>query len=176
MKTIFISLAMLLFSSGCAKIRLNDDNLSIARANFIGKQLRIDGYFYTNFEDKMQSLSFFFENGIFLDIGGNEIDYDEAKNYVINQFINKKSHLDSKLGWGVFKIDNDYIAFERWYGYAKPYKAFVRAGKILNDTTFVITESYRVINGERKEIRSKNEMYHFKKFSPKPDSTNVFVQ
>ena len=51
--------------------------------------------------------------------------------------------------------------------------AYVREGKILNDTTFHITTSYRSNGSERHE---KDEVYHFRQFYPKPDSTNNFIK
>jgi hypothetical protein len=51
----------------------------------------------------------------------------------------------------------------------------VRAGQILNDTTFVIAESYRMNEGKKTEVKERNETYHFKQFNPKPDSTNRFI-
>jgi hypothetical protein len=73
----------------------------------------------------------------------------------------------------VFIIEDNVIKFERWYPSERPYNAFVREGVILKDTTFHITKSYRS-NGTEK--REKDEIYHFRKFSPKPDSTNVYVK
>lgn len=76
--------------------------------------------------------------------------------------------------WGIFNIKNDSIVFERWYpSSGGPFPAYLRSGKILNDTTFVITKSFRSKIGN--EEQQLNETYHFRKFSPKPDSTNIFV-
>jgi hypothetical protein len=75
--------------------------------------------------------------------------------------------------WGVFNIKDNIIKFERWYPGQGAKKAYVREGIILNDTTFHITKSYRS-NGS--ELKDADEVYHFRKFSPKPDSTNVFVK
>ena len=172
MKSIGIIMTSILISLFSCK---KDDKLTISKKPYLGNQLRTDGYYYTEFENKMHNISFFYKNGIYLDIGSALNDFKDTNNYIINKFINERNHIDSKIGWGVFNIENDNIAFEKWYPSAKPYKAFVRAGKILNDTTFVITESYRAAKGRREEINIINTMYHFKKFSPKPDSSNVFV-
>ena len=86
-----------------------------------------------------------------------------------------KKSFQKKHDWGTFQINKDSIVFERWYP-AEVSKSYYRSGKILNDTTFVITESYRLRNGKKKEWREKNEVYHFKAFSPKPDSTNRFIK
>ena len=73
----------------------------------------------------------------------------------------------------MFLIEDNNIKFDRWYPSERPYQAFVREGVILNDTTFHITKSYRS-NGNT-EARVRDEIYHFRKFSPKPDSTNRFI-
>ena len=52
--------------------------------------------------------------------------------------------------------------------------AYLKTGDIINDTTFVITEVERSKDGS--ERRTINEMYHYKHYSPKPDSTNNFVK
>jgi hypothetical protein len=82
----------------------------------------------------------------------------------------------SKYNYGRFLIENDNIKFERWYPGSPPLPAYIRSGTILNDTTFVITEIYRMKNGNKTEVETgRNEIYHFKQFSPKPDSTNRYV-
>ncbi|MBW7845753.1 MAG: hypothetical protein H3C45_08955, partial [Bacteroidia bacterium] len=90
--------------------------------------------------------------------------------------INSDSYKKYKSNWGVFKIEGNFIQFERWYPSDPPLKAYVRAGTIINDTTFLITESYRMQDGKKTEVKTRNETYYFKQFSPKPDSTNTFVQ
>jgi len=52
----------------------------------------------------------------------------------------------------------------------------VREGDIINDTTFVISVSYRMKKGKKTEVKARNETYHFKQFSPQPDSTNNFIK
>lgn len=55
-------------------------------------------------------------------------------------------------------------------------EAYVRAGKILNDTTFHITESYRMVDGVKTNIKQRDEMYYFREFDLKPDSLNNFIK
>jgi hypothetical protein len=40
----------------------------------------------------------------------------------------------------------------------------------------MFTESYRMKNGKKTEVKVMNETYHFKQHSPKPDSTNTFIK
>jgi hypothetical protein len=119
---------------------------------------------------------FFYQNGIILDGGGfpiNEVVKRETE-YKNGAFY---SHVkEIKYSWGVFIIEGNKISFERWYPSEPPYKAFVNTGEILNDTTFKITESYRMQNGEKTKVHTENAIYHFKQLSPKPDSTNSFIK
>jgi hypothetical protein len=53
------------------------------------------------------------------------------------------------------------------------WQVYVKEGFILNDTTLQITRMYRV-DGSDEHIL--NYTYHFRQFSPKPDSTNNFIK
>lgn len=175
MKLLLISMLML-FNSNCENLSFKkDDELSLKRVDYTGNQLRIDGYYYLiNYNDPQKNMGvfIFFRNGVLTYLGGGFLSFNELENYIINKdFIDKKK--DVKYFWGVFQVKNDIIKFERWYPSEGAKEAYVREGKILNDTTFHITKSYRS-NGT--ELSDENETYHFRKFSPKPDSTNVFVK
>ncbi len=80
-----------------------------------------------------------------------------------------------KHRWGLFNIDGSNILFERWYPSEPPLKVLTREGEILNDSTSVINNFYKVENGSKIFLEELNEIYHFKGFSPKPNSANVFV-
>jgi len=182
-KLIKMNLLLIIFivamSGNCTKdIVFKDDELSFQRIPYTGNQLRVDGYYYQKKDGKFFTMYCFYRDGIVLYLGGGftsgqiiELE-DRIQNGSFYQDIkNQKDY------WGVFKIENTSILFEKWYpssGGGLP--AYVRAGEILNDTTFVITESYRMQGGKKKEVRERNETYHFRKFSPKPDSTNIFIK
>ena len=173
MKQIFIgSFFLPLIFVGCNKM-FPPDNLSLQRIPYSGNELRIDGYYYTemyNYKEKFLNVYFFYANGIVRYGGGGYLSCEEVEDCILNnQIIQGKSRTD----WGVFQVNGDNVKFERWYpssGGGAP--AYVREGTILNDTTFHITLSYRS-NGKERE--TKNEMYHFRQFSHKPDSTNRFI-
>ncbi len=176
---IIFSFLFLCLSSNCKKEGiLTDDELSIPKKEFSGNQLRIDGYYYQKYGNPERLMIYFmYRNGILLYGGGG---YEMGK---INEFeqeiqtqqaINKIRGL--KFCWGVFDINSINIKFERWYPSEGTLPSYVRSGTILNDTTFVISESYRFQNGEKTDAQTENETYHFKKFSPKPDSTNKFIK
>ena len=145
-----------------------DDELSLSRVPYTGNELRIDGYYYNNIGSL--NVHFFYRNGIVRYGGGGYKDFEEFEKCVRNSNIPGNSITD----WGVFLINSSDIKFERWYsssGGGAP--AYIREGKILNDTSFHITVSYRSNGSERREI---DELYHFREFSPKPDSTNNFIK
>lgn len=169
--------ALLALTGSCKKdIMRGDDELSIQKMSYTGNQLRTDGYYYQKANASFFSIYFFYNNGIILSAGGVFSNETELEDYIDREFLRNQSYKNSKITWGVFGIDGNIIKFERWYPSQPPLKAFVREGEILNDTTFVIAESYRVVDGQRTAVTQRNEVYHFKEFNPKPDSTNSFVQ
>ena len=161
-------------TTGCKK-GWRDDKLSLDRTDYNGSELRIDGYYYQEKDGEFYSLYFFYKNGVLQDLGGGYTpsELSELESKIKNGTFDNAN--DVKYYWGVFQVDGSGIKFEKWYG-ERPYPAFVRDGYIVNDTTFVITQSYRMKRGKKKVERAKDETYHFKKFSPKPDSTNEFIK
>jgi len=172
---LFSIIAILNFS--CRKHILKDDTLTLTMQDYTGNQLRIDGYYYQEKNGKFYTMYCFFRNGIVLYLGGgfspSQITEMEGR-IQDGRFYNDVKNL--KDYWGVFLIENSNIKFEKWYpssGGGLP--TYIREGNILNDTTFVITEVYRMKNGKKIEAEPHNETYYFKAFSPKPDSTQTFI-
>jgi hypothetical protein len=175
-----VLLIIVLFATvNCNKAKiLKDDQLSISRVAYNGKQLRLDGYYYYLYGDSKNTRDayFFYDNGITLyadTYPGKEITQEE-NSYKSQQW--QSTVKKTKYYWGVFIIEAADIKFERWYPSDPPLKSYVSAGKIINDTTFNINERYRMQNGQKNEIENINETYHFKNFPNKPDSTNNFIQ
>jgi hypothetical protein len=164
---IVIILAMLFNLLNCGKDR--DDKLNLIQQDFNGNQLRLDGFYYKEFENTNGGISFdrftLYQNGIIRYLGS--VDSLNHNQFFSNNF---------KGDWGLFEIENDNIKFERWASGGGPFNAYMSEGKILNDSTFHITKRYRLKNEVKTEIRTRNDIYHFKQFSPKPDSTNNFIR
>jgi len=152
-----------------------DDKLSLETSQYTGNQLRIDGYYYNLYNEEIHNISFFYENGVTLNCGGAFSDFKEADDYIMTYFINIKKHQKSKINWGVYSIECKKIKIERWAPSQKPYRAYIRSGIIVNDSSFIINEIYRMDKGIRTEIRKINEIYYFKAYNPKPDSTNSYI-
>ena len=159
MKLIIASM-LILYIGGCKKPY---EELSLQRMDYIGNELRTNGYYYCYYEDGI-IIRFLFRNGI-IKLCGSFPSIQDFENCD-----NPCSGSSSKIGWGVFFVDKDIIKHETWRGspgFEKlPTEIF--EGKILNDTTFHITKYY-LSNGENSS--AKNMLFHFKQFSPKPDST-----
>ena len=172
MNLILIILGIILSSNSCIKNILADDELTLEKRPYTGNQLRIDGYYYSKFRD-IYVIYFFYRNGVLFS-GGHVFESELKKyeqKYQDGSFWDDKK--DNKLYWGLYNIDSNDIMIEKWYpssGGGMP--VYLHSGEILNDTTFLITKSVRPKTGEEKEL---NEVYHFREFSPKPDSTNIFI-
>ncbi len=171
-KIILLIITVVFFSNSCRKCIFPDEELTLSKEPYTGNQLRIDGYYYLMDDYRINATYFFYQNGIIIHRGGwiNNSLEELEKNF---QTINWDKIKSNKLKWGVFNIDSNKISFERWYpssGGGLP--VYIRSGNIQNDTTFTITKSIHSKTGkEEKEY----EVYHFKAFSPKPDSTNSFI-
>jgi len=169
MKILILLISTVMLLTKCA---IYDDKLSLPLMPYTGEQLRTDGYYYQIWYDGKEFFGsyFLYKNGILIAGEGVSSSLEEKDESVKRRFIDKQSYQTDKLHWGVFLIDDNMIKFERWHP-GPPSEAYVWEGVILNDTTFHITKSYR----GRKSWK-ENEIYHFRQFSPKPDSTNVFIK
>lgn len=175
MTLILTSIFLSLFSC-CKSLIPPDDELTLIRQDYHGNKLRIDGYYYhLNYTKEMDyyDIYFFYSNGVILYIGT----LSESKITNIDEYISRTEHnyKTGKTGLGVYIIQDSLIKFEKWYPSSafEPTPTYIREGKILNDTTFHITKTYR---GNGTELKEADEIYNFKKYSPKPDSTNVFIK
>lgn len=165
---------LIAFSCSCSKI-IEDDMLTLTREINTSNSLRLDGYYFSEFESDEPRLSIYFlyKNGIAL-YGDNpylsDIEEEEEKirNGTYYELIRTR-----KFKWGVYRIQGNEIKIVRWYPSERPYSTFLETGRILNDTTFVITQ---FSEPDGTNIEARRETYRFKALSPKPDSTNMFIQ
>jgi len=154
----------------------SDEKLTLPKTPFIGNELRIDGYYY-HVNNNLTTIYFLYRDGILLyvyshrDKSLDEIEMEMLNNDMYNANRNNKG---DKTRWGVFLIEDNNIQFERWdAGTGGGLPTVKNSGYIENDTTFRITRIYR---SDTKNEISGDWVYHFKQFSPKPDSTNVFIK
>ena len=172
MKTIAFILCFTFLFSSCDRL-FKDDELLLSKTPYLGDELRIDGYYYyQKVEDEKYTLIvFLYKNGIiistraypFLDVAVVETEMMKEYDEIVKD----------KTRWGIFAVDNNKIKYERWVSPTEGITVRKSTGYIENDTTFHITEHYFSYN---QKIYYVNEVWHFKKFDNKPDSTNNFIK
>lgn len=178
---------------GCAGY----EPLLTKRENYIGNQLKTDGYYYLltkedmgyGYTTKIFDCLMLFNNGIYYNIshGGYnpnlKIDSVLVKldNEVKDQVKRQNDNLNYRPYWGVFKVSNSKIEIERWVtaSGAGAYPTQIFIGEIKNDTTIhfhTLVGAYPVNTNNKKKTKTIDETYHFRQFSPKLDSTNKFIK
>lgn len=160
----------------CISYLSGDEKLSLEMKQNLSSKLRLDGYYVhiDSQQTKPISLVFFlYNNGVLQFVGTLESSqYDTLRNFLQSPPIRSWLQKD-KSSWGLYQIKGDSIIYEKWFlGGGFDMQVFRFKGIILNDTTFIITQSEQLDGSERTR---KNATYHFKKFHPKPDSVNVFI-
>jgi len=171
-----ISLYILLSTSSCESYENSDDKLSLERIDYNGNELRINGYYYMKDPYRSQIHVFFlYKNGIILDGSAFDIENtNRTEEWYRNGFYATNA-TKYKYNWGVFQIDGYQIKYEKWTPVQGPLWAATYEGVIINDTTFVINNYFRAKDAGKKAPTEVHWEYHFKKFNPKPDSTNRFI-
>ena len=170
MKTIILFIIWSFIFISCSKVLNIDENLTLQRKNYNGNELKTDGYYYV-FDEETNTTDIYclYRNGIIITVGGYlSHNLDEIEKEIVNEKLKSKDH------WGVFIVEGNIFQYERWIG-STGFRACLSksTGCIKNDTTINITERY---NSERNETYSVNEVWHFKSFSLKPDSTNNYIK
>ena len=161
-------LTIMLFLQGC--LFLEKDEILPNAKPYTGNQLRMNGYYYriASHNNVISHPLILYSNGVVLYASsgaGNTI--EEMDEIVRKYYVEGTRIRNNKYVWGVFFIDSNQTIRMHFLYQDYPHREYVDEGVILNDTTFHITKSS---NGNR------NDMYHFRQFSPKPDSTNVFIK
>ena len=175
MKTmiLFILTISLSMCMSCCSSLFSDEKLSMKRVDYHGNELKIDGYYYHyHQEPESTQILFLYRNGVLLltrFFPSHDLDYVEKT--MLTEYDKIR---EDKIRWGVFLILDDRIEYEKWNGSTGIGLPIIkRKGIIENDTTFRIIETYF---SDSKETDYKELIYHFKQFSPKPDSTNVYIK
>jgi hypothetical protein len=170
-KNIILASFILFLFTNCDEFK--DDKMTLHKHPYYGSELRMDGYYYIYDNNTYITPWCFYQDGCLLVISGRRSDLQEADNHIIQMYIRNFHYKQVQHHWGVFHINNNNIVMQYYQG--DNYRTIVKVeeGHILNDTTFQMTLRYRV-NGEDRE--SINDVYHFRQFSPKPDSTNKWIK
>lgn len=178
-----LGLMISIFIFGC---KTSIDELQMQRKPYLGNELRIDGYYYSNiltvkginYIGNHIFIAVFYRNGVCYNIGSRDIREDES----ISDFLgnlerevlldaNYIKRLCSKGNTiGVFQVNNSILEMETLETSVFP--TFKHYGEILNDTTFIL----KTINSKNGKVVRENMTYKFKQLSPKPDSTCVYIK
>ena len=174
-KNLLITIILILFFSCASFLEIFDDKLHLKNELIDSNPLKLNGFYYYNHNGYIYDIIFFFKNGIILDCVSPDGDILNSEKYIIREFLKNKEIQFGKENWGIYSIKGDSIFIEKWYQ-SEISKCYVSSGIILNDSTFRITEKYRMRRDKKKEITNINEVYRFRKFMNKPDSTNNFIK
>lgn len=133
------------------------------------------GYYYSNnpYYENYIGVAVFYRNGFCIHTrivpnGRDTLDYIENEILLNDAYIYKLKNSPSNIG--VFHIIDSDIEIENWEYRNESVSYF---GKIINDTTFIVNKS---ISHRTNQTWINNHTYRFKQFSPKPDSTNVYIK
>ena len=150
--------------------------LTHSREDYLGDNLRIDGFYYEKKRDGTINsiLTFFYKNGVTFEVTFSETISDPAECIAVLNKERIEAHRKRKYNWGIFIINNNDFFCEAW---ATPIDGnyvhlITQTGEILSDTCIMITTFN---NGNTFQENLKGMMY-FYPYSPKPDSTNTFIK
>jgi hypothetical protein len=167
-------ITIVLFTNASCKKELHE--LSMAKTPYIGNELRIDGFYYSNqvFTD-YSGIAVFYRDGVCMNVYS-RIESQDTLSFIENGILLNESLMSNFRNTpnhiGVFQINAKSIEFETWEA-GRDIITFSNYGEILNDTTFLITKQ---VNNDTGKSESLNLTYRFRQFSPKPDSTNSFIK
>ena len=168
---VFFSLSICLIYNGCKKI-FKDDELSLPREPYYGNAIKLDGYYYYQTNNDLTRVFFLYKNGVMFDaMSYTSINLDDVEKEMIECCDKIRSW---KYSWGIFVIRGNSLEAEGWrsVGWTRKLPIYKFYYSIENDTTLCFIKEVDLSSG-RETVR--NEIYHFRQFSPKPDSTNNFI-
>ena len=146
--------------------------------------IKTDGFYYVKTKEYSKTLkdsitnyrfTFYNKDGTFLE----HFEYSSFKKEVLKYNINLQYEVLKKeqTNWGLYKIDGLNIICEGWntsVGGGLP--RWRAEGYVKNDSTIVFTKSFAFDNKCCPKINSNYEVEnHFFPYSPKPDSSNIFL-
>ena len=177
MKAKICMLFFVLCLCGCKKLFENEE-FTIKCVPYAGSELRIDGYYYQKRlgeDGNVRTIRYFifYSNGV--SALGNMLaeNFDDVESYFAT-WSNDKYLKNNLYVWGLFSIQENNLKMQ-FYEPSDYLKKRVEelSCTILNDSTFHLDKINLVHTGKAGRSFSTGE-YHFKQFSPKPDSTNKF--
>ena len=182
MKYKFCIIVFLFFLNACIKdFFIKDKDFSMKVLPYTGNELKIDGYFYKKIDDEKSIFLVLYTNGV--QFGGNGMITPTIEIEGKLRDTGYISYLrDCRPCWSPFEVNNNVLRFE-FYDIFKGtnwHTCFAHC-KILNDTTFTVEKITFSKTGKKVNVEREGSSscmlgeFHFKQFSPKPDSTNNFI-
>lgn len=170
----YISLLFLLtVTSSCNQKKL----VTPLKENLSGL-INLNGYYFlskkVNNED-YSTIFFLYKTGVVYNFNSYPTSKKEELEKLLKEDLKvyKEKFNPMYIDWGIYLIANNNIEYETWYsGSGGKLPVLIKKGKVLNDSTFIFT-SIEKQNGKNRKVI--DETYHFRQFSPKPDSTNKFI-
>lgn len=160
---IFLAIASSLIC--CCKVA---EEFKLKKVNYLGSELRIDGYYYLKYESGYCSF-FLYKNGMFLSNGcTNHIESVEELDLLLSDSALQERKNKHQYVWGLYKVIEDKVIIERWETWnGMPFKVKRSNGNLISNTKFSTSAMKNL------EVF---EIYEYREFSPKPDSTNRFIK
>ena len=155
----------------------DDEDLELKRKPYHGDELKIDGFFYgkgvKDFSgEEFHNVICLYENGVLLLAGS-------PKKGELESYLLKTKDLEllqqTKAAWGLFEVNGDDIKLAYWEAAPCGYPAVLQRGKILNDSTFVLTSERIKRKGKVETRLNINQQYRFQQFEHKPSYENHFL-
>lgn len=156
------------FIWGCSGL-FEDDTFSLHKTPYAGDEMRIDGYYWCYMESgDWYKIIIPYANGVVINNFG-----CDSLIELENEILGNTFKAVNKYNWGIYVVDDSIIKIENIQGVGGLHDfAYTYYGTILNDSTlhfYKRKESYSSV------AEVTNDTFHFKAFSPKPDSINSFI-
>jgi hypothetical protein len=145
--------------------------LALSKKAYNGNELKIDGGYYYAPDGANYHVYFLFRNGILLLVGSMPANDFASLDSKILAITSEGSYSKTRIGWGVFNIALKQLSMEEWTTREPPIPTLKYDATILNDSTFNIYKG-TPSGGKSSDL---NLTFHFRSFTPKPDSTNNFI-
>jgi hypothetical protein len=146
-----------------------NEKLSFVKTNYFVSQLGFDRYF----AHELYWVLIFCQNGIVIHSKIDSSNLSEFESKLTNGIFYSKIKNDNTC-WRLYKLIANKVNFELLATLSQITckEPFIHFGDLSNDLTKHISRN-KHING--KEVEPRSDTFHIKQFSPKPDSTNSFI-
>lgn len=149
------------------------ENLTMEISSYNGSELKTDGYYYSDYDTVNYYILVLYRNGALIHFSKPKKTLGPNVLKELDKEATSFNRTESISFWGVFRIDDKEINIQQWSAYDGKKPLFHYQGKILNDTTFVLEQTWQV----RKEEEKHEDycLYKFRHLDSKPDSVNSRV-